>query len=77
MLNTIIIEDVMSGTGKVDVATLRSLIDYLYRDVGGADRCALGHQGDHRKAVLALDIFGTGDRDGIGVVNVIDWLLAG
>lgn len=45
MLNTTIIEDVMSGMGKVDVATLRSLMDYLYRDVGGADRCALGHQG--------------------------------
>lgn len=35
MLNTILVEDVMSGMGKVDVATLRSLIEYLYRDVGG------------------------------------------
>lgn len=74
---------VVHGThrcGDVDFVAFRTGSTEFYQVCPATDEGRIGVlsaiRSDRRKTVLTLDIFGTGDRDGVGVVNVIDWLLA-
>lgn len=66
--------------GDVDFVAFRTDSTEFYQVCPATDEGRIGIlsaiRSDHRKAVLTPDIFGTGDRNGITVVNVIDWLLA-